>query len=441
MDRIFLGKGFEVLEKIFKLKAHNTNIKTESLAGLTTFLTMLYIVPVNALVLSSAGMPLDAIITATALITILSSIFNGLWSNTPIAMSVGMGINAYFSYVLVLGMGIPWQSALGLVFISGLIFLVLSFTKFRMWILSSIPMELRLAIGAGIGMFIAFIGLQQMGVIVKNQATIVGLGDLSDAHVLLGIFCLFLALFFSSFKIKGGFILAVIITSGISWGFGFAPLPSKFFSLPASISPIAFELDILSAFSLSLLPVVITFLVTNMFDSLGTISAIGSRAGIFNKKSDKSLEKALQADALSTTTAGLLGVSTTTAFIESLSGVEAGGRTGLTSVITGLLFISTLFLLPFFKAIPSFAIFPILVAVGILMFKEIGKIDFSNLDLATNTGVFFIISLMPLTYSITNGIAAGLSAFLIIKLVTGQFKSLNLGIVTVCVLSSLIFII
>ena len=426
----------------FKLKEHATTVKTEFLAGFTTFLTMMYIVPVNGFILSDAGLPMGAVITATALITILATIFNGYWSNTPIAMSVGMGLNAYFAYGLVLGMGIAWQTALGIVFLSGVIFVVLSFTKFRVWIMTSIPVDLRRAISAGIGAFIAFIGLKQMGIIVANKATLVSLGDLSSPTILLGIFGLITALSFYTFRLKGAFVLSIVVTSVVAWIFGIGNPPKEIFGIPESISPIFMQLDIVSALSLALLPVIITFLVTDMFDTLGTLTGVGTRANLFQTKdaNDKALEKTLEADAIATVGGSLLGVSTTTSFIESASGVEAGGRTGLTSVFTGLFFILTLFLLPFFKAIPPNAIYPILVVVGILMFTELGNIKWQNNDLAVTSASFLIVILMPLTYSITNGFAAGFVVYTTLKILKGELKDINLGLITITLISLSVFI-
>jgi AGZA family xanthine/uracil permease-like MFS transporter len=427
---------------MFNLAKHKTDVKTELTAGFTTFLTMLYIVPVNGFILSDAGMPMGAVITATALITILATLFSGLWSNTPIAMSVGMGLNAYFSYGLVLGMGIPWQSALGVVFASGVLFVILSFTKFRVWIMTSIPLDLRRAISAGIGAFIAFIGLKQMGIIVNSDATLVTLGDFSAPAVLLGVFGLLASFMLYAYKFKGAFVIAIAVTSILGWIFGLAKLPEGVVSLPQSIAPIAFELDILSVLTLSMLPVIITFLITDMFDTLGTLTGVGTRAKLFqtNDKNDKSLEKTLEADAVATVGGSLLGVSTTTAFIESASGVEEGGRTGLTAVFTALFFVLTLFMLPLFQAIPPNAIYPVLVVVGVLMFSELGKIEFEKVDMATKAGVFLIVVLMPLTFSITNGIAAGFLVYTLLKAAKKEFASLNFGLLTIAAISLLVFI-
>jgi AGZA family xanthine/uracil permease-like MFS transporter len=426
----------------FKLQEHNTSVKTEFLAGFTTFLTMMYIVPVNGFILADAGLPMGAVVTATAIITILATIFSGLWGNTPIAMSVGMGLNAYFSYGLVLGMGIAWQTALGIVFLSGIIFVILSFTKFRVWLMTSIPIDLRRAISAGIGAFIAFIGLKQMGIITANKATLVSLGDLSSAPVLLGIAGLFITLAFYTFKIKGAFILAIALTSIIGWVLGVGEMPKGIVGMPESIAPIFLQLDIMSALSLALLPVIITFLITDMFDTLGTLTGVGTRANLFQTQdaNDKALEKTLEADAVATVGGSLLGVSTTTSFIESASGVEEGGRTGLTAVFTGLFFILTLFLLPLFKAIPPNAIYPVLVVVGILMFTELGNINFQNNDLAITSAAFLIVLLMPLTFSITNGFAAGFVVYTVLKLVKGELQDINLGLIFITLISLLAFI-
>jgi len=424
------------VESFFKLKEKNTTISTEIRAGFTTFLAMMYIVPVNASIMSLTGMPFDALITATAVVTIIATILNGIWSNTPVAMSVGMGLNAYFTFGLVKGMHIPWQTALGIVMISGLIFLALSFTKFRVWVLDSVPVDLRRAISAGIGAFIAFIGLKGMGIIVNNPATLVSLGDVKSPEVMLGILGFLLAAIFYSYRIKGAFILSIIITSIVAWVFGLAKLPEGIVSMPAGFSSIAFHFDILSALKLSLLPVIITFLVTDMFDTIGTLAGIGLRAGLF--KDSKELQKTLEADAAATVIGASLGTSTTTSFIESAAGVEEGGRSGLTAVVTGLLFITTLFFLPIYKAIPDNAIYPILVMVGVLMFSELKNIDFSDHVIAVSS--FITVILMPLTYSITIGLSAGFVLYLILALLKKDFDKINIGTITLALIGSLAFI-
>ena len=422
----------------FKLEKNGTTVKTELTAGFTTFLTMMYIVPVNAIIMSKTGMPMEALITATALITIFSTILNGLWANTPIAMSVGMGLNAYFTFGLVLGMKVPWQTALGVVFLSGLLFLILSLTPLRVWIMKSVPHDLRRAISAGIGSFIAFIGLKSMGMVIANPAVLVGVGNFKNPNVLLGVLGLVLVFAFYSWRLKGAFILAVVTTAIVAWISGIAAYPTEFFSMPASVSPIAFELDIKSALTLSLFPVIITFLITDLFDSLGTLAGVGFRAGLF-KDDGKELQKTLEIDALASTVCSVAGVSTTTAFIESASGVEEGGRTGLTAVVTGLCFILTLFMMPLFKAIPENAIYPVLVMVGVLMFGELSHINFKDTAIAVST--FLIVIMMPLTFSITNGLAFGLISYVLIKLIKKEFKDINFGILFLTLVSLIVFIV
>jgi len=279
---------------------------------------------------------------------------------------------------------------------------------------------------------------------VPDKATFVTLGHFSDPHVLLGAFGVILALTLYAYRIKGAFILAVAISSIIGWSFiGDMKFPTEYLSMPASISPIALHLDIMSALKLSLLPVIITFLITDMFDTLGTLTAVGARANLFQEgtSEDKALEKTLEADAVATVAGSLLGVSTTTSFIESASGVEAGGRTGLTAVFTAMFFVLTLFMLPLFKAIPEPAILPILVAVGVLMFMELGRMNFENMDIATASAAFFSILLMPLTFSITNGLAAAFVTYTAIKLFKGEFKDLNLGVILIAIISLIVFIV
>ena len=422
----------------FKLEKNGTTVKTEFTAGFTTFLTMMYIVPVNAIIMSKTGMPMEALITATALITIFSTILNGLWANTPIAMSVGMGLNAYFTFGLVLGMKVPWQTALGVVFISGALFVLLSFTQLRVWIMKSVPIDLRRAISAGIGTFIAFIGLKSMGMIIANPAVLVGVGNFKNPNVLLGVLGLVLVFAFHSWKLKGAFILAVLATSVVAWVSGIAPYPTEFFSLPASISPIFLELDITSALTLALFPVVITFLITDLFDSIGTLAGVGYRAGLF-KDDGKELQKTLEVDAVATAAGALFGVSTTTAFVESAAGVEEGGRTGLTALATGLFFVLTLFMMPLFKAIPENAIYPVLVMVGVLMFSELSHVNFKDTAIAVST--FLIVIMMPLTFSITNGLAFGLISYLIVKLIKKEFQDINFGVVFLTFVSLIVFIV
>lgn len=425
---------------VFQLKKHNTDVKTEVLAGFTTFMAMLYIIPVNAYILSTTGMPYGALVTATIAMTVFATIVNGLWANTPIAMSVGMGLNAYFSFGLVKGMGIPWQSALGIVFVSGILYIIISVTPIRKWLIETIPMDIKRAVSAGIGAFIAFIALEQTKIIVANESTLVTLGNLKDSSVLLALFGLVLAILFTLKKYKGAFVLAIFLTTLVAWILGIAPTPKAFISLPASMAPIAFKLDIASVFTLSMLPIVLIFLLTDLFDTLGTLAGVGMRAKLFeDAEGSKNLQKTIEADAMATMVSGLAGVTSTTAFIESAAGVEEGGKTGLTAVTVGVLFLLPLFFLPLFEAIPSNAIYPILVVIGIMMFSELQHIDYTNE--ATKYATFFIVMGMPLTYSITNGLLLGALVYLLVSVIMGKAKEISPAMLILALAGVLIFFI
>ena len=402
----------------FKLAQRGTDVRTEVVAGVSTFLAMLYIIPVNAAIMSEAGMPFDALVTATAVMTIVATLINALWSNTPVAMSVGMGLNAFFTFGLVKGMGMSWQSALGVEIVSSVLYALLTLTPLRRWIVESMPLDVKRAVSAGIGAFIAFIGLEQLHIVVRSDATLVKLGDLTQAPVLMGLFALVVALALLIRRVQGAFIVSIALTTVLAWTFGIAPPPDGFVSLPASMAPIWMQADIASVLTLSAVPVILTFLVTDIFDTVGTLTGLGLRAGLFSHKASPELEKAIEADAAGTLLSGFAGVTSTTPFIESAAGVEAGGRTGLAALVTALLFVLPLFLLPFFKAIPSFAIYPVLVLVGALMFSELQAIDFG--DPAMRYSTFFTVMGMPLAYSITDGLLLGALVYVSVRLVQGR---------------------
>jgi len=422
---------------IFKLKEHHTDVRTEVTAGVTTFMAMLYIVPVNASILSIAGMPYDALITATAVMTIFASILNGLWSNTPVAMSVGMGLNAYFSFGLVKGMGIPWQSALGIVFVSGILYILISMTPLRRWLIETIPIDIKRAVSAGIGAFIAFIGLQQSKIIVDSQATLVTIGDFKDPHVILALVGLSLAILFTLKRYRSALILAIVLTTILAWVTGIEKLPEEFVSMPASMAPIAFKLDISSVLTLSMLPVILIFLITDLFDTLGTLTGVGMRADLFKTERSIPLQKTIEADAFATMVSGLAGVTSTTSFIESAAGVEEGGRTGLSAIVVGLLFVLPLFFLPFFIAIPSNAIYPILIVIGVMMFSELRHIDYG--DSAIKYSTFFILFGMPLTYSITNGLLLGSVVYAFVRIVNGEYRHIGIAMGVLALVALLVF--
>jgi len=408
--------------------------KTELIAGSSTFLALLYIVPLNALILSQAGMPFDALITATALITLLATATNAIYAKTPIALSVGMGLNAYFTFGLVKGLGMTWQSALGVVFVSGLIFIALSLTPFRRIALQQIPIDLRRSIAAGLGLFLSFIAIKEMGIVISDPVTFVSLGDLSAPATLLGLFVTLLLVSLHANKVQGSFIIAIATGAITAWISGLSTLPDTLLSLPASIAPIAFELDFSAFNTLAVIPVVIAFLVTDIFDSVGTLNGVGGR--IF--KDESKLEKTLQVDALYSSIGALLGVSTVTSFVESAVGVEQGARSGLSTFVTAMLFILTLFMLPLFSAIHPNAIYPVLIVVGILMFSDVAKIDFS--DFATASSSFITIMMIPFTYSIATGLALGMLSYVFIKATQREFEALNIELLILTAFSSLVLI-
>ncbi len=420
---------------LFRLKEHNTTVKKEIIAGFTTFLAMLYIVPVNASIMSAAGMPFDALITATALITLIASVINGLWANTPIAMSVGMGLNAYFTFGLVKGMHLLWQTALGIVFISGILYILISITPLRKWMIETIPLDIKRAISAAIGAFIAFIGLKESGIIVDSPATLVTLGDLKSPQVMLALTGLFIGILFYIKRVKAAFILSILITAILGWIFHLSPVPKEIVSAPGSIEPIFFKMDIKSALSLSLIPVIVTFLITDLFDTLGTLVGVGMRGGLF--KHPKELQRTIEADGAATLLSSIFGVSSSTSFIESAAGVEEGGKTGLTAVTTGILFILPIFFLPLFKSIHPNAIYPILIIVGALMFSELKNIKYE--DNAIKFGVFFTVIMMPLTYSITNGLIFGALAYTAVRIFEGKFSELKSVMGLLFIIGILIF--
>lgn len=422
---------------IFKLKEHGTDVKTEVIAGISTFLAMLYIIPVNAAIMSEAGMPYDALVTATAVMTIIATLLNAFWSNTPIAMSVGMGLNAFFTFGLVKGMGMTWQTALGVEVISSVLYVLVTLTPLRRWLIESMPLDFKRAVSAGIGAFISFIGLEQLHIIVKSDATLVTIGNLKETPVLMGIFALLLSLLLLLRKVRGAFIISISVTTVLAWMLGISELPKSFVSAPASLSPLLFQMDVIEILKWSMVPVLLTFLITDIFDTLGTLTGLGLRAGLFEGMHSVALEKSIEADAAGTFLSGFAGVTSTTPFIESAAGVEAGGRTGLTALVTALLFILPLFALPFFKAIPSFAIYPVLILVGTMMFSELRAINYN--DPAMQYSTFFTVIGMPLTYSITDGLMLGALVYTVVKVMNGEIQQMSKGMIVLATIGILLF--
>jgi len=422
-----------MLENMFKFSERQTNLRTEFIAGFTTFLTAAYIVFVNPNILSNTGMDKGALITVTCIVAGLSSILMGLWANAPIMMAPGMGLNAFFAFTLVLGSGgkVSWQEALGVVFVSGVIFLILTFLGIREKIVKAIPTSLRIATSVGIGLFIAFIGMQGLGLIVKNDAVLVGLGSINKT-VLLGLVGLLLIVILEIRKVKGSILIGILVTALIGMIFKFSPFPGGIVSAPPSMAPIAFKLDILGALKVSLWASIFSFMFVDLFDSLGTLLAVCREANLEKDGDIKDLPKMLSADAVATVFGSLLGTSTTTSYIESASGVAEGGRTGMTAVTTGVLFLLAAFFTPLIGSVQAYATAPALIVVGIFMMRSIGQINFY--DFEEGVPAFLTLILMPLTYSIAQGLVFGFIAYALIKALVGKFRELDPILIVIAIL-------
>ncbi|MDT8396889.1 MAG: NCS2 family permease [bacterium] len=428
-----------MLESWFKLSERSTDLRTEVIAGLTTFLTAAYIVFVNPGILSAAGMDKGALITVTCLVAGLSSILMGVWANAPIMMAPGMGLNAFFAFSLVIGAGVPWQEALGVVFISGVIFLILTFIGVRERVVKAIPPSLRIATSVGIGLFIAFIGMQGLGLIVNSDAVLVGLGDVKSKTVLLGLLGILLIIVLEIRKIKGSILIGILATALVGMIFKVSPFPGGFVSMPPSMAPVAFKLDILGALKVSLWASIFSFMFVDLFDSLGTLLAVCREAGLEKDGDIKDLPKMLSADAVATVFGSILGTSTTTSYIESASGVAVGGRTGITAITTGILFLLAAFFTPVIGSVQAYATAPALIIVGIFMMRGIGQINFY--DFEEGVPAFLTLVLMPLTYSIAQGLVFGFISYTLIKVLIGKVREVDpvlMIIAALCVVSLLI---
>jgi len=409
-----------MLEKFFQLHRHSTTVRTECVAGVTTFLTAAYIIFVHPAILAQAGMDKGALTTVTCLVAALATALIALWANAPLMMAPGMGLNAFFTYTLVIGQQVPWPTALGVVFLSGVFFLLLTWIGVRERLVQAIPTTLRLATSVGIGLFIAFIGLQNLGLVVKSDAVLVRLGQFTP-QVLLGLFGLLVSTLLEARRVRGAILLGILATAGAGILTGVSPWPAGIVSLPPSLAPIAFQLDIAGALQTSLWASILSFMFVDLFDSLGTMMAVCREAGMVDEHGEiPGLPRMLTADALATVGGALLGTSTTTTFIESASGVADGGRTGLAGVVTSLLFLGAVFFTPLIAAVPPYATAPALIVVGIFMMRGIAQIDFYNFEEAAPAFLTFL--LMPLTYSISTGLAFGFLSYVAIKLALGKIR-------------------
>ncbi|RKF15758.1 NCS2 family permease [Alginatibacterium sediminis] len=426
-----------MLETIFKLKEHGTNVRTEIVAGLTTFLTMAYIIFVNPSMLSATGMDSGAVFVATCLAAAVGCFIMGFYANYPIAQAPGMGLNAFFTYGVVLGMGHTWQVALGAVFLSGTIFLALSVFKVREWIINSIPATLRTGIAAGIGLFLGLIALKNAGIVVSNPATMVGLGDIHAPEFILACLGFVLIIALEYRKIKGGVLISILAITVISILLGLTEY-SGIFSAPPSIMPTIMQLDIAGAFDVAMISVIFAFLFVDLFDTAGTLTAVAQRGKLLNEKGElPNLKKALLADSTATIAGSMMGTSSTTSYIESGAGVEAGGRTGLTAVVVGILFLFALFFSPLAGMVPAYATAGALFYVCVLMLSGLANIDWTDLTDAAPAAIIAIIT--PLSFSIADGIAFGFMSYALIKLLSGRYKSVPASVWVLSVLFALKF--
>lgn len=428
------------IERYFGINGENTTVKTEILAGLTTFLTMAYIIFVNPNVLAEAGMDKGAVFVATCLAAAIGCFIMGLYARLPVALAPGMGLNAFFTYGVVLGMGYAWQTALGAVFLSGCIFLLLSLFKIREVIINAIPMCLKQGVVAGIGAFLAFISLQSSGVIVNNDATLVGLGDMttfSPAMAALG-FIVILALSYR--RVPGAVTIGILLVALISLLTGHTQF-TGIMSAPPSIAPTLMQLDIAGAFDVAMISVIFAFLFVDLFDTAGTLIATTSQAGLIGKDGKiPNMGKALLADSSATIAGTLLGTSSTTSYIESVSGIATGGRTGLMAVTVGVMFLLSTFFAPLAGMIPAYATAGAIFYVAVLMMATLKDIAWS--DLTEAAPVVVVLLFTPLTYSVADGIALGFITFTAVKLLTGRYEevSIPVWILTIVLLSKIIFL-
>ncbi|MGM0603207.1 MAG: NCS2 family permease [Bacillota bacterium] len=417
-------QGF--LDNIFKLKKNNTDVKTEVIAGITTFMTMAYIIFVNPSILEAAGMPFDGVFIATIMGAMLGTLAMAALTNYPFALASGMGLNAFFAYSVVLGMGVTWQAALGIIFLEGIIFIILSVTPVREMIVNSIPMALKTGISTGIGLFIAFIGLQNAGIVVADQATLVAMGTVLKGSGLVALFGLVVTGILHAKNVKGSLLWGILASTAFGWINGVTPRLEGVIAVPqmSDWSEVLLQLDIGSALSFGMIGVLLSFLFVDMFDTAGTLVGVSQQAGYLDENGDlPKASRALLADAIGTTGGALFGTSTVTTYVESASGVAEGGRTGLTGVVVSILFFLSLFFKPLISIVPGAATAPALIVVGTMMMTNITKLDWD--DFTEILPAFVAMIAMPLTYSISNGIALGFIVYPLVKLFTGKGKDVH----------------
>lgn len=428
-----------MLQKLFGFDASTMTVRKEVMGGITSFLTMAYILAVNPMILSAAGMDQNAVFTSTAVSAIIATLIMAIYAKLPFALAPGMGLNAFFAYTVCLAMGHTWQFALTAVLIEGIIFLILTMTGLRQKIVDCLPMIFRHSISPGISLFIAFIGLKNAGIVVKNDATFISLGNFHDPAVLLACIGIVISAVLLVRKVTGALLIGILLVTIIGIPMGITNLSSSIISAPPSLAPIFCKFEWTNILSLEMVICVFTFLFIDMFDTIGTIIGVSDRAGMIDKNGNiPHLKQAFTADAIGTTVGAMLGTSTVTTYVESAAGVNEGGRSGLTSLSTAVCFIVALFFAPLFLAIPAQATAPALILVGVMMMNSVNKIDFH--DYASAIPCFICLAFIPLTCSISEGILLGVISWVIIHLCSGRLKDVNVGMVILATLFILRYI-
>lgn len=421
-----------MLEKLFGFDPSKHSVRTEILAGLTTFLTMAYILAVNPNILSAAGMDKGALFTTTVIASGLTTLLMAIYAKLPFALAPGMGLNAFFAFSVCLTLGYHWQMALTAVLIEGILFILLTISNLREKIVDALPMTLKYAISAGIGLFIAFIGLQNAGIVVNNDATLIGLGAITHGTGLLGVIGVVITSVLLVLKVRGSLLFGILATTIIGIPMGITHFDG-IVGMPPSIEPIFFKFEWDQIFTKEMVVIVFTFLFVDMFDTIGTLVGVSTKAGMVDENGRiPHLKKAFMVDAVGTTAGAVLGTSTITTFVESASGVGEGGRTGLTAFTTGICFLVALFLAPFFLSVPGAATAPVLILVGLMMMSQVTKINFS--DYSEAIPAFICIVMMPMAYSISEGIVLGLLSYVLINLLTGKLKKITVSMIILAVI-------
>ena len=430
----------DMLDNVFKLNVNNTNIKKEILAGFTTFITMSYIIFVNPQIMSTTGMDFGAVFVGTCLAASIACFIMGFVANWPVGLAPGMGLNAFFTYSVVGEMGYSWETALGAVFLSGILFFIMSVTPIRKWMIDSIPENLRIAMASGVGFFIGFIGLKNGGIIVSNDATFLSLGDFSNIKTLLSALGFLLIAILTIRNIKGSIIISILIITLLSLTLGLVEF-NGVISYPPSLNPVFLHLDIIGAIDVAMVSVIASFLFVNLFDTTGTLFGVATRANFIDEKGNISnLDKALKCDSSTSIIGTFFGCAPVTSYVESSSGIEAGGRTGLTAITIGFLFLFSIFLSPLASIVPSYATSGALIYVSFLILSGLQKLDWT--DISELIPSLIIIVMIPLTFSIADGISLGFIAFIVMKIASGNIKSISSGswFLTIIFVSKFIFL-